>query len=386
MDKGRYLGQFPPEFSRLHRDNDLYWTVPPRIRSLVVIMGPRFSGTSTAVKYMASHHRFRVVRCSRLVRDYAREHAYPADERAEYLQALGRLREDTNDDTRAVKLALREVRRRQLERGVEVPQDIVIDGVQSLPEFELLARHPRLRAIWLDPGFEKRLNFAVASGMMEIAADEYQQAEDMESRPSDEEVLRALDKNEDRGVAGPYDDSRRGGLKAIQAKYGLDLTLIEETKLGDVRAAIDMALNRPGGKLVSTISDERWLKLADSVDGQLERLVGSNPATEYRKQLAEIRASGETEAEQAMKISKLFADEHQLRNWAYNTHVELETNQMRRLVPLTGDEPHSPRPDGWTCNGNNGSCGHWSPELAVGAEPKPCDEHGTQYLVAPGDG
>src|ERR687896_208827 len=48
----RYLGQFRPEFSRLHREADLGWVMPLRARYILGIVGRRFSGRSALLHHL----------------------------------------------------------------------------------------------------------------------------------------------------------------------------------------------------------------------------------------------------------------------------------------------------------------------------------------------
>lgn len=381
MGKGRYVGQFAPEFSRLHEDGDLLWTVPPRIRNLVVILGPRFSGTSTALKYMASHHGYRIVRISRLVRERAKERSFPADRRRDYLEALGRLRLEKDDDAYAAKLALREIRRRQLERGIDTPQNIVIDGVQSLPEFELLSRMPGFRAIWLDPGAEARLENAMSSGIMEIARSEYPELP--ESKFDDVKFLEELDKDEYKGARGPYPNAQRGGLNAIREQYRLDFELVDDRALVNVRRKIDETLERAGGRLVSNIPEERWIAFGTEVKSELVRILGTEGAKATETAIDEVLSGDAEQADKAAKISRIFTDDPHLKGWAAEAHIEAQKNGYSYLIDIGADPGPGPSVPRWTCRPTSENGTYSWPEHLVGSNPEPCPRHGITYLVEP---
>lgn len=87
-ETGRYDGQFRPEFSRLHEDDDLLWISPLAVRYVVGIVGYRSAGKSTVLSYLADKRNFDVYTLSTLVREAAEDAGLRTTDRAT-LQWLG---------------------------------------------------------------------------------------------------------------------------------------------------------------------------------------------------------------------------------------------------------------------------------------------------------
>ena len=119
----RYRGQFRPEFSRLHRDGDLFWVVPFPIRYAVGVTGERLAGKSAALAYLTEKRGFRLYSLATELRAIALHRGIPLEPRS-WLQDLGdEVRAEHDDPAFLARLTLRRIRRdhhglRRLAAGV----------------------------------------------------------------------------------------------------------------------------------------------------------------------------------------------------------------------------------------------------------------------------
>src|SRR4051794_27116556 len=86
--QARYKGQFRPEFSRLHRDKDLFWVVPFSVRYVVAVTGERFAGKSACLSYLSEKRAFRIYSLANVLREIAIKRGMPIEPRTQ-LQDLG---------------------------------------------------------------------------------------------------------------------------------------------------------------------------------------------------------------------------------------------------------------------------------------------------------
>lgn len=84
----RYIGQFRPEFSRLHQDRDLYWVVPFSVPLVLAVVGPRFGGVTSTLRYLTERHGFRLYTLGGELRRIAEQRGVAIESRR-YLQDLG---------------------------------------------------------------------------------------------------------------------------------------------------------------------------------------------------------------------------------------------------------------------------------------------------------
>src|SRR4051794_949744 len=107
----RYMGQFRPEFSRIHADRDLFWIVPFGVPRIVGLTGERFAGVTTALAYLEERHGFRVYTLGGELRRVAEERGAPVRGRR-YLQDFGdQLRFENFDAAVLARRVLRRIRR-----------------------------------------------------------------------------------------------------------------------------------------------------------------------------------------------------------------------------------------------------------------------------------
>src|SRR4051794_22456679 len=86
--RGRYLGQFRPEYSRLHQDHDLFWVVPFRVRYILAVLGRRYAGTSSVLTYLGEKRNFETYTLTNTLRELALSRGIPLEPRSS-LQDFG---------------------------------------------------------------------------------------------------------------------------------------------------------------------------------------------------------------------------------------------------------------------------------------------------------
>jgi hypothetical protein len=137
---GRYMGQFRPEFSRVHQDRDLYWVVPFAAPLVLAIIGPRFAGVTTALRYLGERHGFTVYSMGGQLRRIAEGRGVPIDSRR-YLQDLGdELRTEHQDAAHLARVAGRQIRLDGLgqRRTIHTSRKIVMSGIRHPLELDVL--------------------------------------------------------------------------------------------------------------------------------------------------------------------------------------------------------------------------------------------------------
>jgi len=141
LGDGRYLGQFRPEFSRLHRDRDLYWIVPLRAPLVIGLLGRRFVGVSTAIAYLQERHGFDAYTLGGELRRIAEDRGVPVSHRG-YLQNLGdELRAEQDDAGFLARRTLRHIRAdRLLMPNWQFPRSIVVGGFKTEEEVEIFKK------------------------------------------------------------------------------------------------------------------------------------------------------------------------------------------------------------------------------------------------------
>lgn len=164
---GRYLGQYPPRFSRLADDRDLSWVVPVRVRYVVGVTGLRMSGKSTVLNYLSEKKAFRVYSLATIVREVADRRGVPHEPRS-HLQDLGdELRAGAEDPALLGRLVLQRIRADHLDRRPQEPLErVAIGGFKRPEELELLRRLGTFHVVRVEAQDARRLERAKASGVL----------------------------------------------------------------------------------------------------------------------------------------------------------------------------------------------------------------------------
>jgi cytidylate kinase len=145
----RYSKQVEPRFSSLHKDADLLWVVPFRVRYILGICGYRYVGKSTALSYLVEKRGFRLYSLSTTLRRLAAERGISSADRTA-LQDFGDEIRRTEGADHLARLTLREIRRHQLSHrsdasiasriavgGFKRPEEVA--AFRSIEQFKLLA-------------------------------------------------------------------------------------------------------------------------------------------------------------------------------------------------------------------------------------------------------
>lgn len=163
---GRYIGQFRPEFSRLHEDPDLLWVAPLPVRYVICVVGRRLAGRSTVLSWLADKRGFETHSLAALVRREAERCGRPPGGRAN-LQDLGdELRADFGSAVLGQRM-FRLLRRRHLQHEPPVHHGarIAISGFKHPAELEVFLSFERVRVVLLDARQDIRFKRARQTGM-----------------------------------------------------------------------------------------------------------------------------------------------------------------------------------------------------------------------------
>lgn len=166
---GRYLGQFRPEFSRVHRDPDLNWFAPFTLPYVVGVIGDRFSGKSTVMTLLAENHGFRLFTLGAQLRDMAFRSGVSVRERQALGEFAAEVRADAGDGGVLARRALRRMRAlQQSEEGLTPLVDrIAISGIKHSEELQVLQRIASFRLFEVVATVETRLVRATLVGQLE---------------------------------------------------------------------------------------------------------------------------------------------------------------------------------------------------------------------------
>lgn len=197
MSSSRYLEQTDAEYSRLHKDRDLFWIVPFNVQYVLAVIGYRFAGKTAALEYLAEKHGFQLYSLTAELKRLAVERGVSLAR--ESLQDFGdELRKNSRQNERFAQLALRRVRRDQLAgRGgmLPPPPRIAVGGFKHPDELSLFQRLERFQVIVVQCSAEKRAERSYGSGVLEqelgreIDPDNLQQTFDAEVDKRDREGL-----------------------------------------------------------------------------------------------------------------------------------------------------------------------------------------------------
>jgi dephospho-CoA kinase len=165
----RYAGQFRSRYSHLHRDRDLRWVVPLRLRYVVGITGERFAGKSVALTHFGEKHNFEVYSLSAMLRELAVERGVPLEPR-ERLQDLGdEMRAEYRDPALLARLTLRRIHHDHLDTRGEAgaPKRIVVASFKRPEEVRLFESLGRFVQVNVTAPRPARLARARRSGIMQ---------------------------------------------------------------------------------------------------------------------------------------------------------------------------------------------------------------------------
>lgn len=166
--EARYRGQFRPEFSRLHRDGDLFWVVPFPVRYAIAVTGERLSGKSVALAYLSEKRGCRLYSLASELRGIALERGVPLDPRSR-LQDLGdEVRAENDDPAFLARLTLRRIHRDHLAHSAGRPASrVAVGGFKRPEELELFQSLNRFKQFDVRADRPKRFRRAKRTGILE---------------------------------------------------------------------------------------------------------------------------------------------------------------------------------------------------------------------------
>jgi dephospho-CoA kinase len=163
----RYIGQFRPEYSRLHRDRDLLWVVPFGVRYVTAITGERFAGKSVVLNYLTEKKGFRVYSLANELRRIAVRRGLPLDPRG-VLQDLGdEIRAENNDPAYLARLTLRRIHRdHQSTQRLSSPRRVAVAGFKRPEEIDVFEKLGNFRQLNIYAPLPVRFKRANRSGLL----------------------------------------------------------------------------------------------------------------------------------------------------------------------------------------------------------------------------
>lgn len=265
----RYLGQFRPEFSKLHQDRDLYWAIPFSVPAVLAVVGKRFAGVDTVIEYLRTRHGFLEYTLGDELRRIAEERGVPIQHRR-YLQDLGdQIRTEAEDAGYLARRVLRRVRGDHLGKPPwSLPRGVVIGGLKTPGELEVISAIDNFACLQVEAeDDEVRFWRAVGHGVLaeEFEADRKRREASGElakgelslwDEHSDEEhreYFHKLDEIHDQGHPGRWPKDYRGAPAEVIAKLKEPcLVRNDSCSTGELHAEIDRVLHkiRPAQQIV----------------------------------------------------------------------------------------------------------------------------------------
>lgn len=236
LDEQRYLGQFRPEYSRLHQDRDLFWVVPFPVRYMIGVVGYRFSGKSTVLSNLNEKHGFRLYNLSSSLREIAAERGVPLEPRAR-LQDLGdEVRAEAADGGFLARRLLRVIRADLLSLPPgQPPPRIAVGGFKHPEEVSVFSQLQRFRLMAVEAEEQIRFERAMESGVLEeeLSAFPGPPAADLAS------FRRWIEDRDQRGGGNPwtqgYGQSVEKVLESVTAEHA---TVTNNARLSDLHAEV----------------------------------------------------------------------------------------------------------------------------------------------------
>ncbi len=186
----RYIGQFRPEYSKVHRDRDLMWVVPFRVPLVLAVVGSRFSGVTTALNYLSERHSFDVYTLGGEVRREALERGISLHARRN-LQLLGdRLRHESGDPAILARRVMRRIRSNRIDSpAMPLVPSVAIGGLKHVEELRQLQLIDTLHVAVIHCGDTEercvRFDRIVSSGLLQSEYDaERARRKEKESLPA----------------------------------------------------------------------------------------------------------------------------------------------------------------------------------------------------------
>lgn len=134
----KYQGQFGVPFSKISKDKELSYIVPPRYRTILGIVGPKYSGKTTFSSYLVEDLGYRFYSLSRIVREEAEKRGLSLTNRL-VLQDLGDMLRKQYGNDYLTKRTMQRIYRDLVERN-ETGGYIVIDGIKNMGEISCLRK------------------------------------------------------------------------------------------------------------------------------------------------------------------------------------------------------------------------------------------------------
>jgi hypothetical protein len=259
----RYLGQFRPEFSKLHQDRDLYWAIPFSAPAVLAVVGKRFAGVDMVIEHLRSRHGFLEYTLGDELRRIAEERGVPILHRR-YLQDLGdQIRAETEDAGYLARRVLRRVRADFLGKPPwSLPRSVVIGGLKTRAELKVISAIDNFECLQIETADDDvRFSRAVEHGVLaeEFEADrerrelsgELGKEElapwDEHSEEEHREYFRDLDEIHDKGHPGGWPKEYRGApAEVIAAVEQPQLVRNDSCSRGELHAEIDRILRDIG--------------------------------------------------------------------------------------------------------------------------------------------
>lgn len=166
--RARYRGQFRPEFSRLHRDRDLFWIVPFPVRYIVAVTGERLAGKSAALAYLSEKRGFRLYSLATELRAIALQRGVPLVPRSR-LQDLGdEVRAEKDDPAFLARLTLRRIHRDLHTHSPGQPaQRVAVGGFKRPEEIQAFEHLGRFVQFDVRADIKQRFKRAKSTGILQ---------------------------------------------------------------------------------------------------------------------------------------------------------------------------------------------------------------------------
>ena len=259
----RYLGQFRPEFSKLHLDRDLYWAIPFSAPTVLAVVGKRFAGVDMVIEHLRTRHGFLEYTLGDELRRIAEERGVPIQHRR-YLQDLGdQIRTEAGDAGYLARRVLRRVRADFLGKPPwSLPRSVVIGGLKTCGELNVISAIDNFECLKVETAHDDvRFRRAVEHGVLaeEFETDRQRrevsgELEEGEVAPWDEdseeehrEYFRELDEIHDKGHPGNWPKEYRGAPAEVIAEVEQpQLVRNDSCSRGELHTEIDRVLRNIG--------------------------------------------------------------------------------------------------------------------------------------------
>ena len=187
----KYQEQFGVPFSKISKDRELSYIVPPRYRIILGIVGLKYSGKTTLSSYLVEDLGYRFYSLSRIVREEAERRGLSLTGRL-VLQDLGdKLRKQYGNDFLAKRI-MQGIYRDLVEKNENISH-IVIDGIKNLGEISCLKKLNNFHLIGISAPAGIRYNRAVLGGYFNGSLDSFIEEIDKRDFQASEEFGQQVD-------------------------------------------------------------------------------------------------------------------------------------------------------------------------------------------------